>query len=121
MLTMLAQGKLVSDPRSREAANGNPYVTASLACDTANGSILVGLLAFGVPAERLAALHKGDAVAASGEGKLTAWEKGGEQHHGLSLTVAELLSVYVARKRRGGSVATDHAEGGAGGLPRQPA
>ena len=100
MLSVLVQGKLTADPRTREASNGNAYATASLACDTANGSVLVGLIAFGVAGERLAVLHKGDSVAATGEAKLSAWEKAGEQHHGLSVTAAELLSVYVSRQRR---------------------
>lgn len=100
MLSCLVQGKLATEPRTREASNGKPYVTASLACDTSNGSILVGLLAFGLAGERLAAMHKGDAIAATGEGKLTTWERDGESQHGLSVTVAELLTVYVARQRR---------------------
>lgn len=100
MLNVLVQGKLAGEPRTREASNGNPYTTAQLAVDTPNGSILCGLLAFGLAGERLSTLSKGDSLAATGEGKLTTWERGDEQHIGLSLTVAELLTVYVARQRR---------------------
>ena len=111
MLNVLVQGKLTGDPRKRTAANGNPYTTGLLAVDTANGSILCGLIAFDQAGERLAELHKGEALAVTGEGKLTTWEKGGEQHLGLSVTAAEVLSVYVGRKRRNKATAAqdDHA------------
>jgi hypothetical protein len=100
MLNCLIQGKLTGEPRTRTAANGNPYTTVTVGVDTANGSILCGVIAFDLAGERLADLHKGDGIAATGEGKLTTWEKGGEQHLGLSVTAAEVLTVHVARKRR---------------------
>ena len=100
MLNVLVQGKLTADPRRREAINGNAYTTAQLAVDTPNGSILCGLIAFDTAGDRLAELHKGEALAATGEAKLTTWEKGGEHHMGLSVTVAEVLTLYAARKRR---------------------
>lgn len=100
MLNVLVSGRLTSEPQRRTAANGNEYVTATAGVDTPGGSILVGLLAFEPASERLAQLRKGAAIAAAGEAKLTAWEKAGEQHHGLSVTVVELLTPYVARQRR---------------------
>ena len=112
MLALMVQGKLTSDPRVRTAANGNPYTTATVGVDTANGSILTGLIAFDLAGERLAELHKGDAIAATGEGKITVWEKGGEQHTGLSVTVAEVLTLYVARKRRNKATAAHDGDNG---------
>lgn len=107
MLSVLVQGRLTTGPRTREAANGNAFTTAQLACDTDGGSVLVSVIAFGVAGERLAELRKGESVAASGNAKLTTWEKSGEQHSGLSVTAAEVLSVYVSRQRRKSAAAQE--------------
>lgn len=112
MLSVLVQGRLTADPRTREASNGNPYTTAQLACETDGGSVLVGVIAFAAAGERLAALRKGESLAVSGTAKLTTWEKSGEQHCGLSVTAAEVLTVYVGRQRRSRSSAPGEAEHG---------
>ena len=102
MLSILASGTLVSDPRERTTATGKPYATASLrvACEDAD-AMLVSVIAFAADAgAALLALQRGDSVAIAGRAKLSSWTKDGEQKHGLSVVVDKVLTVYAAGKAR---------------------
>lgn len=46
------------------------------------------------------ALTKGDSVMIAGRAKLTSWEIGGEQEHGLSVVADKVLTVYAAGNAR---------------------
>ncbi len=65
-------------------------------------NIVVSGIAFGSHAERIAKLGKGDAVSVIGALKPTEWadKATGESRRGLSVTVADVLSVYDIKKRK---------------------
>jgi single-strand DNA-binding protein len=102
MLTILASGTLVSDPRERTTAAGKPYCTTSLRIPCEDGEpVLISAIAFNADAvQALLALTKGDAVAIAGRAKFTSWEKDGEGKHGLSVVADKVLTVYQIEKRR---------------------
>ena len=102
MLSVLANGILVNDPRERTAANGNKYATGALrvACEDAD-PMLVSFIVFAAPSvSALLALRKGDACSIAGRASLRTWEKDGETRTGLSVTADRVLSVYQAGKAR---------------------
>jgi single-stranded DNA-binding protein len=101
-LSILAQGAMTSDPMERTSNAGKPFVTAQLRVATYDESMLVSVICFDTTAcDKLARLKKGDAVAVTGRAKPTAWEKNGEQRHGLSVVAGGVLTAYEAGKRRG--------------------
>jgi single-stranded DNA-binding protein len=86
----------------RQSFAGKTYATASMrvAID-GEEAVLASLIAFSDTAvAALLALTKGDALAVSGRGKLTSWEKDGQQHHGLSVVADQVLTLYALDKRR---------------------
>jgi single-stranded DNA-binding protein len=102
MLSVLATGTLVSDPRRRTTAAGKAFATALLRVPSEDAdAMLVSIIAFDADAvAALLALAKGDACAISGRGKLTSWDKAGEEKHGLSVVADKVLTVYQAGKLR---------------------
>lgn len=102
MLSILASGTLVSNPRQRTTAAGKPYATASLRVPAEDSdAMLVSVIAFAADAvAALLALTKGDSVAIAGRAKLTSWEKDGEQKNGLSVVADKVLTVYQIDKKR---------------------
>ncbi|MEQ1544739.1 single-stranded DNA-binding protein [Methyloglobulus sp.] len=102
MIDALISGKLIKQPELKASQNGKPYTNFLLSVSIGEAeSIVISGIAFGVVAERIAKLGKGDALAVSGSLKPTTWEKDGETKHGLSLTVSDALSVYdISKKRR---------------------
>lgn len=102
MLSILASGTLISDPKSRTSATGKLYCTAALriACEDSE-AIIASLICFDEHAVTgLLALAKGDACAVAGRAKLSTWEKDGQQRHGLSVTVDRVMSAYAAGRQR---------------------
>jgi single-stranded DNA-binding protein len=102
MLSVLANGTLVNDPRERTAANGNKYATGLLrvACEDAE-PMLVSLITFSAPSvAALLALAKGDACSIAGRASLRTWEKDGATKTGLSVVADRVLSAYAAGKAR---------------------
>jgi len=102
MLTALVSGTLTADPVERTSTAGKPYSTALMRvpCEDAE-AMLCSLIAFAPEAVRsLVVLTKGDSLAVAGRGKLTTWEKGGEQRHGFSVVADQVLSAYQVDKRR---------------------
>lgn len=102
MLSILASGTLVSDPRERMSTTGKTYCTASMRVPAEDSdAMLVSIIAFASDAvAALLALSKGDSVAIAGRAKLSTWEKDGEQKHGLSVVADKVLTVYAAGKQR---------------------
>jgi single-stranded DNA-binding protein len=102
MLSVLASGSLVSDPKARTTAAGKAYATASLRCPAEDSdAVLVSLICFDATAvQALLALSRGDAVSIAGRAKLSTWDKDGETRHGLSVVADKVLTVYAAGKAR---------------------
>lgn len=102
MLTALASGTLVRDPKQRTSAAGKPFATALMRCPVEDAEpALVSVIAFSEAAVRaLLALHQGDALAVAGRAKMTSWEREGEQRHGLSVVADQVLTAYHVEKRR---------------------
>jgi len=102
MLNILATGTLTADPRQRTSAACKPYATATLRVPCEDGDpLLVSVIAFNADAvAAILALARGDSCAIAGRAKLSAWEKDGEQRHGLSVVADRVLSAYAAGKQR---------------------
>jgi single-stranded DNA-binding protein len=102
MLSVLANGTLVNDPRERTASNGNRYATGALRVPCEEGeAMIVSMIAFAAPTvEALLALRKGDSCAVAGRASLRTWEKEGETRTGLSVVADRVLSAYAAGKAR---------------------
>jgi hypothetical protein len=101
-LHLLVQGILASDPKPRQSSTGKTFATALLKVAVENEEpVLVSAIAFNQSAvAKLMALHKGDALAMTGPGKLTSWIKDGETKRGLGITAESVLSIYEIRKRK---------------------
>ena len=103
MLDALISGKLIKDTELKTSQNGKPYTNFLLSVHVGEPeNIVISGIAFGSHAERIAKLGKGDAVSVIGALKPTEWadKATGETRHGLSVTVADVLSVYDIKKRR---------------------
>lgn len=103
MLDALISGKLIKDTELKTSQNGKPYSNFLLSVGINEPeNIVVSGIAFGVHAERIAKLSKGDALAVIGALKPTEWQDKAthEDRHGLSVTVADVLTVYDIKKRR---------------------
>ncbi|MGC2517866.1 MAG: single-stranded DNA-binding protein [Burkholderiales bacterium] len=102
MLSVLASGTLMRDPEQRTSSAGKPFATGLMRVAAEDSDpILASLIAFSDGAvAALLALTKGDALSVAGRGKLTSWTKDGEQKHGLSVVVEQVLTLYAIEKRR---------------------
>lgn len=102
MLNVLASGVLVAQPQRRTSAAGKDYATCTMRVPVDGAdAVLCSLIAFAPDAvDSLLALGKGDALAVAGRAKLSIWEKDGEQRHGLSVVVDQVLTMYQIEKRR---------------------
>ncbi len=102
MLSILASGALVSDPKQRTSTNGKPYVTACVRVPAEDSeAVMLSVIAFAADAvQALSALTKGDSCAIAGRAKLSDWEKDGEQRHGLSVVADNVLTPYALDKKR---------------------
>jgi len=113
MLSVLASGTLARDPQQRTSATGKPYCTALLRvpCDDAE-ALLASIIAFNQEAvQAIMALSRGDSVAVTGKGKLSNWEKDGEQKYGLSVVAEKVLTPYqLDKRRRQTATATESAD-----------
>jgi len=111
MLSVLASGTLVRDPEQRTSAAGKPYATALMRVPAEDTDpTLASLIAFERDAvAALLALTRGDSLAVAGRGKLTSWTKDGEEHHGLSVVVEQVLTLYAIEKRRKQTQAREEA------------
>jgi single-strand DNA-binding protein len=103
MLDALISGKLIKQPELKTSQNGKHYCQFLLGVHVGEPeNIVISGIAFGTQAERVAKLGKGDALSVIGALKPTEWQDKAtnESRHGLSVTVADVLSVYDIKKRR---------------------
>jgi len=102
MLTVLASGVLVADPRARTTAAGKAYATCLLRVPSDGGeAALCSVIIFNNDAvEALLSLAKGDSVAVTGRATLSTWTRNGEQHHGLAIVGERVMNAYQLEKRR---------------------
>lgn len=102
-IDVLTNGKLIKDPALKTSQNDNLYCQFLLSVSVGEAeNIVISGISFGETAERISKLGKGDAVSVIGALKPTEWQDKatGETKHGLSVTVADVLSVYDIKKRR---------------------
>ena len=106
MLSALASGTLVRDPKSGISASGTRWANTTIRCNVGQSkegdaeTAFITVVAFGDVAERLARLAKGDAVSVQGNLKPTEYQKDGETRHGLEIIAQALLSPYDLKKKR---------------------
>lgn len=101
-ISILALGKLASDPETRTSQNGKTFCKVRLSVSDGEQSILVSCVCFSESAiETLQRLGKGDSIAVTGRGKPTAWQKEGELRTGLDLMVDGVMTAYQVGKKRG--------------------
>lgn len=120
-LAVLASGTLVRDPEARVSAAGKRYATALLRVPSeGEDAVLVSVVAYSNTAlEARLAHERGDSIAVTGRAKLTSWEKGGEQRHGISVVAEAVLSPYQVGRRK--QRTRGEAGGDGGATPEAPA
>ena len=97
-----AYGRLGADPVQRQSQAGNPWATASIAVQIAEGDDAppqwFQLVAFGRVAETLANHAKGDLVSVAGRLQLNRWQdRDGTDHERLQIVADTLISARSAR------------------------
>jgi single-stranded DNA-binding protein len=102
VIDALVTGKLIKDPVELTGKTGQPFTRFMLNTPSKEGAyVLITGVAFGDVAERIARLHKGDALSVAGELSPTEWtDREGVEKHGLNVVVSAALSVYDIKKRR---------------------
>jgi single-stranded DNA-binding protein len=108
MLSILATGTLIRNPERRTSATGKTYGTAlvRVAVDGEEAVLLSVIVFSETVVTALLGLSKGDVLAVTGTAKLTAWERNGEQHHGMSMIASRVMTAYEAGKHRKQAQAT---------------
>jgi single-stranded DNA-binding protein len=123
MLSALLSGTLASDPKSGTSKSGTSWSNCIVRVPCGQNkegeaeTAFVQVACFGIYAEALARLGKGDSVSATGSMKPTTYQKDGQDRHGLSLTATAILTPYQIKQRRGadqakasGKANTAHAQ-----------
>ncbi len=104
MIEALITGKLIRDPVTAAGKSGKQFTRFMLSAHIKDGEpAFISGIAFEAVADRIARLHKGDALAVVGELSPSAWtDRDGVERHGLNVVASAALSAYDAKKRRGG-------------------
>jgi single-stranded DNA-binding protein len=103
MIEALISGKIIKQPELRTGQSGKPYCQFLMTVHVGEPeSIVISGIAFGSHAERITKLGKSDAVSVIGALKPTEWrdKTTNEAKHGLSVTVANVLSVYEIETKK---------------------
>lgn len=102
MMLALIQGALSADPVERTTSKGARFATATVRVNAGAESMFIGVAAFDLTAAaKLLALHKGDALAATGALEPNNWvDREGNERHGWRLSATALLTTYEAGRRR---------------------
>jgi single-strand DNA-binding protein len=109
MLSALASGTLIREPKSGTSTNGTRWANTTIRCTTgtdkdgASLTSFINVVCFGDVADRLAKLDKGDGISVQGSLKQTEFEKDGTVRHGLEVMAQALLSPYQVKAKRGDS------------------
>ena len=103
MIAALITGTLVGDPVVRMAANGTAFATATMRVPAGTDALFIGVAVFTeVGVDRMRKLAKGGALSAVGTLEQTEWTaKDGSTRTGWRMTASEVMTVYMANKRRG--------------------
>jgi single-stranded DNA-binding protein len=107
MLSALASGQIVREPKHGTSTNGTRWANTTIRCSTgtdkegASLTSFISVVCFGDVADRLAKLDKGDGISVQGSLKQTEFEKDGTVRHGLEIMAQALLSPYQVRAKRG--------------------
>ena len=107
MLSALASGTLVRDPKSGTSASGTKWANTTIRANVGQSregdaeTAFITVVCFGDVADRLAKLDKGDAISVQGTIKTTTYEKDGETRHGLEIVANGILSAHDLRNKRG--------------------
>jgi single-stranded DNA-binding protein len=99
-ITALITGKLLADPKQRTGQSGKAFTTAKVLAGSEDESVFASVIAFGVSAQQLATLSKGDTVALVGRTKPKAWARDGEMKCGLDVVADQLLTPYHVKRKR---------------------
>lgn len=102
-----AYGRLVADPQTRIASNGNTIAMARMAvplpcnaADNGEATFWLGIVAFGKQAEVLARHQKGDLVSISGNMQLNQWSaQDGVKKEQSQVIADSVISARTARPR----------------------
>lgn len=104
MIDALISGKLIKDTELKTGQTGKAYCQFLLSVPLHNelDNVIASGMAFGDVAQRIAKLGKGDPLSAIGNLKPTEWpdKATGQTRHGLSITVSNVLTPYVIKKKR---------------------
>jgi single-stranded DNA-binding protein len=117
MLSALLSGTLASDPKSGTSKSGTSWSNCIVRVPCGQNkegeaeTAFVQVACFGIYAEALARLGKGDSVSATGSMKPTTYQKDGQDRHGLSLTATAILTPYQIKQRRGADQAQSKPTG----------
>lgn len=120
MLSALASGTLIREPKSGTSTSGTRWANCSIRCSTgtdregAMTTAFLTVVGFGEVAEKLGRLGKGDSVAVQGSLKPTEFIKDGQTRHGLEIVAQEVLTPYQIKMKRGSEPRQDgpaHAAG----------
>ena len=107
MLSALASGQIVREPKHGTSTNGTRWANTTIRCSTgtdregASLTSFISVVCFGDVADRLAKLDKGDGISVQGSLKQTEFEKDGTVRHGLEIMAQALLSPYQVKAKRG--------------------
>jgi single-stranded DNA-binding protein len=101
MISILAAGRLATNPEVRSGPSGKPYTTARLLCPAAEGGdTSISVIGFGAVGAELSTIPKGVSIGITGRAKLTRWTaKDGTDRTGLSVTVDALLYARPPARR----------------------
>ena len=98
---VLITGVLVNDPQQRVGASGKPFTIALVRAGDGEDAVLASVIAFGDAASALLDFSKGYPVSLSERARLSSWTgRDGEQRHGLSLTISQLIGLDQPRLSR---------------------
>jgi len=100
MLTVLASGHLLSNPKKHVARNRKEYCTAMIRVLNQNFEPTIAtLISFDDQAvAALLALRKGDSCCVTGAGSVSIWKKGGKEYTGISILVHSAMTLCSAGK-----------------------
>jgi single-stranded DNA-binding protein len=102
MISALAQGELIADPKQRLTASGKAFATGTVRVGAGPESVLIGIAAFSeTAAASLGRLKSGDTLAASGVLELNIWQdREGKERRDWRVTATQIMTLYEATKRR---------------------
>ena len=93
-------GRMGQPPSIRESRNGKPWASFTVGVGEGDSLQWVRVAAFGDMATAAASLEKGTSVYVEGRIRLDAWQKDGQERHGLSVAASCVTPLGQIGKRR---------------------